>query len=154
MAQALQTIRDAIKTSLHGRRIGLNHDDFLAGPKALLQEIEDFDASTGSSALAHGVTRAITSGSSDTGSFTLQAPANVGVVKTLTLTSTSTGGQQFTATNATIYTASAGTSAAVVNLYRPGAAVQLLAETTAIWRVIGGSLGTTTTPLVTFTTST
>jgi len=153
MASLLDTIRSSIKTSIHGRRLGLNVDDYLAGPRALLQQVEDIDASTGSSASPYGVTRSLTSGSSVTSSYTLQAPIP-GVVKTLTLQSTSTGGSQFTATNATIYTASDGSSAAVVNLYAPGASVQLLGESTSVWRVIGGSLGTTTTPLVSFTTAT
>lgn len=153
MANLLATIRNTIKTSIHGRRLGLDVDDYVAGPLGVIQQIEDIDTSTGSSASPHGVTRVLTSGSSVTGSFTLQAP-KPGIVKTLTLQSTSTGGSQFTATNATIYTASDGSSAAVVNLYAPGAAVQLLGESTSVWRVIGGSLGTTTTPLVTFSTST
>lgn len=153
MANLLQAIRNNIRTSIHGRRLGLDHDGALAGPIGLVQQIEDIDASTSSSAAPHGTTRVLTATSTETGSFTLQAPIP-GIVKTLTLQSTSTGGSQFTATNATIYTASAGTSAAVVNLYRPGAAVQLLGESTSVWRVIGGSLGTTTTPLVTYSTST
>jgi hypothetical protein len=153
MASLLESLKSAIKTSIHGRRLGLDSNDYLVGPPALRQQVEDIDASTGSSASPHGVTRSLTSGSSVTSSYTLQSPIP-GVIKTLTLQSTSTGGSQFTATNATIYTASDGSSAAVVNLYAPGAAVQLLGESTSVWRVIGGSLGTTTTPLVTFTTAT
>jgi hypothetical protein len=153
MAHLITTIRNSIMTSIHGRRIGLDSKGYLAGPLGHVQQIEDIDASTGSSASPYGVTRSLTSGSSVTSSYTLQAPVP-GIVKTLSLQSTSTGGSQFTATDATIYTASAGTSAAVVNLYAPGASVQLLAESTSVWRVIGGSLGTTTTPLVTYSTST
>lgn len=152
MAQLLETLRNAVQTSIFGRRLGLDVNDALLGVKGLREPIEDLSSTAATSATNYGVTRVVLS-SSQTGSFTLQAPIP-GLVKTLTLACTSTGGAQFTATNGTIYTASAGTSSAVVNLFAPGAAVQLLAETTAVWRVIGGSLGTTTTPLVTFTTST
>lgn len=153
MATLLEALRSKIRTSIHGRRLGLDDSDYLVGPKAFREQIEDITTTAATSASPFGVTRVLTSGSSQTGSYTLQAPVP-GVTKTLALNSTSTGGQQFTATNATIYTASAGTSAAVVNLYAPGASVQLQAVTTDRWIVVGGSLGTTTTPLVTFSTST
>lgn len=153
MATLLEALRAKIRTSIHGRRIGLDDIDYLVGPKSLREQVEDISTTAATSASPFGVTRVLTSGSSQTGSYTLQAPIP-GVRKTLVLNSTSTGGQQFTATNATIYSASDGTSKAVVNLYAPGAAVQLEAVTTDRWVVVGGSLGTTTTPLVTFTTST
>lgn len=153
MAQSLETLRNGILTSLFGRRFGFDQNDYLIGQRGYREVIEDISSTAATSALPNGLTRVLTSGSSQTGSYTLQAPIP-GVKKYLSLVSTSTGGQQFTATNATIYTASAGTSAAVVNLYAPGATVTLIGETTAIWRVLGGCLGTTTTPLVTFTTST
>jgi hypothetical protein len=154
MANSLKTLRDKILTPIRRRRVGLTADDYLVGPPQLIEPVEDFDASTGTSALPYGVTRGVIATSTATGSFTLQAPPYPGLIKKLVLSSTSTGGHQFTATNATIYTSSAGTSSAVVNLYSPGAAVILQAMTTAIWRVIGGSFGTTTNPLVTYTTST
>lgn len=158
MANTLETIRSTIMTPLRRRRLGLNSKDYLIGHPGSLMPIEDFDASTGTSATPYGMTRCVST--TGTNSYTLQAPPYPGIVKTLVLGSSSTGGQQFTATSATIYKSSDGTSSAVVNLYTQGASVQLVSETTAKWRVIGGSLngGSTTAgatvPLVTYTTST
>lgn len=151
MALSLETIRSGIMTTIFGRRLGYDPNDFLHGPKGLRSVIEDFTTAS-SSALSYGLTRVLTTGSSITNSFTLQAP-QPGIEKILSLVSTSTGGQQFTATNGTIYTASAGTSSAVINLFAPGAVARLIGETTAIWRVVSVT-GTSATPLVTFTTST
>lgn len=153
MAISLQQLRDATLTSVHGRRLGIDDKECLVGVKDVRKAVEDISTTAATSAINYGVTRVLTSGSSQHGANTLQAPFP-GVVKTLVLNSTSTGGHHFTATSATIYTASAGTTSAVVNLYAPGASVQLFAVTTDRWIVVGGSLGTTTTPLVTFTTST
>jgi hypothetical protein len=152
MAQSLDTLRSQILTSLFGRRLGLDQKEFLHGPKDLRLVVEEISTTAATSALPYGLTRVLTSGSSQTGSYTLQAP-EPGVMKLLSLASTSTGGQQFTATNATIYSASAGTSSAVVNLFSPGAAVTLIGETTAVWRVMSVT-GSSATSLVTFTTST
>ena len=160
MAYLLETIRSTIFTPLRRRRLGLNPKDYLVGHPGSITPIEDFDASTGSSAAPYGVTRVITATSTATGSFTLQAPPYPGILKTLVLGSSSTGGSQFTATSATIYKSSDGSTIAVINLYAPGASVQLMSMTTAAWRVVGGSLngGSSTAgasvPLVTYTTST
>ena len=153
MAISLDQLRNATLTSIHGRRLGIDDKEYLVGVKSVRVAVEDISTTAATSAINYGITRVLTSGSSQTGSYTLQAPV-AGVTKILALNSTSTGGQQFTATSATIYTASAGTTSAVVNLFAPGASVQLFAVTTDRWVVVGGSLGTTTTPLVTFTTST
>lgn len=153
MALSIEQLKNQILTSLFGRRIGFDKNDYLVGPKGLRDAVEDISTTAATSALPYGVTRVLTSGSSQTGSYTLQAPAGEGVRKTLCLNSTSTGGQQFTATNATIYAASDGTSKAVVNLFAPGAAVTLVAVSTARW-IVESLTGTSATPLVTFTTST
>jgi hypothetical protein len=153
MAISLEQIRNATLTSIHGPRLGIDGKEYLVGVKSVRIAVEDISTTVATSAINYGITRVLTSGSSQGGRNTLQAPV-VGVLKTLVLNSTSTGGQQFTATSATIYTASAGTTSAVVNLFAPGASVQLFGVTTDRWVVVGGSLGTTTTPLVTFTTST
>lgn len=153
MALSLETLRSAILVSKHGRQLGLDKNGYLIGMPSIREAVEDITTTAATSAIPYGITRVLISGSSQGGRNTLQAPV-VGVTKTLVLNSTSTGGQHFTATGATIYTASAGTSSAVVNLYAPGASVVLTAVSTNRWVVTGGSLGTTTTPLVTFTTST
>ena len=159
MALLIETLRNAYKTSLYGRRIGLDANDYIVGPPGMRVQVEDITTTAATSASPFGITRVLTSGSSQTGSYTLQAPI-VGVTKTLLLNSTSTGGQQFTMTGATVYNATAGTSSAVVNLYAPGASVQLTAVATDRWIVTGGNLaassGTSASfqQLVTFTTST
>ena len=49
MAQSLETLRSqAMFTSVHGRRLGLTSDDYLAGPKAMKGVVQDLtSASTG-----------------------------------------------------------------------------------------------------------
>ena len=137
MAMSLEQLRSVILTSIFGRRLGLDNQEFLVGPKDMRTAIEDITSTAATSALPYGHTRVLTSGSSQTGSYTLQAPVP-GVRKTLSLNSTSTGTMQFTATNAAFLSGS-GTSEAVVSFITKGAFIELLGVTTAYWQVLSGS---------------
>ena len=158
MAQSLETLRGKNVTPIFGRRLGLQFDETLAGPKELKLAIEDITSTVPTTALAYGVTRVRTSGSSQgpTQHF-LPAPIE-GVRKYIAMNTTSTGSQQFlsTANGASILAASDGTTKGVLNFRGPGGSVQMLGLTSAIWAVIGGmNVGSTDVVAnVTYTTST
>lgn len=137
MALSLEQLRNQIITSLFGRRHGIDKDEFVVGPKDMRVAIEDISTTAATSAINYGHTRVLTSGSSQTGVYTLQAPV-VGVRKSFSLQSTSTGTMQFTATNAAFYSAS-GSSVAVISLISQGAFIDLIGVTTAFWQVLSGS---------------
>lgn len=139
MAQSLTTLRNSIITSLYGRRIGLDVNEFLVGPKAHKTQIEDLTTSTGTAVVNYGTARVMTSGSTQGPvQYNLEAPAP-GVEKILIMGSSSTGSHQFLSTpaGASIKHSSAGTTVGVVNLLAPGAVVRLLGVTTAAWLVTG-----------------
>lgn len=158
MAQSLETLRSNNVTPIYGRRLGLQSDETLAGPKELKLAIEDITTTNPTTALAYGLTRVQTSGSSQ-GPTQHFLPAPVpGVRKYIAMHTTSTGSQQFlsTANGASILAASDGTTKGVLNFRGPGGSVQLLGLTTAVWAVIGGmNVGSTDLVAnVTYTTST
>lgn len=156
MAQSLETLRSSNVTSLWGRRAGLQLDETLAGMKDLKLAIEDIGAAatsavTPTTALAYGITRIVTSGSSQTAQHFLPAPIP-GVRKYLQMHTTSTGSQQFlsTANGASILAASDGTTKSLINFVGPGGSVTLMGLTTAVWAVVAFC----STGAVTYTTST
>ena len=158
MAQSLETLRGKNVTPIFGRRLGLQFDETLAGPKELKLAIEDITTTVPTTALAYGVTRVQTSGSSQ-GPTQHFLPAPIpGVRKYIMMHTTSTGSQQFlsTANGASILAASDGTTKGVLNFRGPGGSVQLLGLTSAVWAVIGGmNVGSTDVVAnVTYTTST
>lgn len=158
MAQSLETLRSSKIVSIAGRKLGIDKDDFTVGTKDLKLAIEDIQSTVPTTALGYGVTRVLTSGSSQ-GPVQHFLPAPTpGARKYIAMHTTSTGSQQFlsTANGASILTASDGTTAGVLNFRGPGGSVQLLGLTTAVWAVIGGmNVGTTNVVAnVTYTTST
>jgi hypothetical protein len=158
MAQSLETLRSNNVTSIHGRRLGLQQDETLAGPKEMKLAIEDINSTVVTTALAYGMTRVQTTGSSQgpTQHF-LPAPI-AGVRKYIAMHTTSTGSQQFlsTANGASILAASDGTTKSLLNFRGPGGSVELMGLTSAVWAVIGGmNVGSTDVVAnVTYTTST
>ena len=77
MAITLNTLRSAKQTSIHGRRLALDKDDYLVGPRGLREQVEELtSASTAQTLSAYGltvinVTSAVTTG---TNSFFLPNP--------------------------------------------------------------------------------
>jgi len=140
MAQSLTTLRTKYVTSIHGRRLGLDRNDYLVGSRPIPDIVEDFTStSSGTAASAHGITRAMASGSSQTGNYSLASPTRAGLHKFLHQISTSTGVQIFTpAGGEAIYSAS-GSSVAVVALVGAGAKAWLMSLSTAIWAMMSGS---------------
>lgn len=137
MAISLEQFRNTIMTSLFGRRLGFNKDEFVVGTKDICVAIEDISTTAATSCINYGHTRFLTSGSSQTSNVTLQAP-QVGVRKSFSLQSTSTGNQIITAT-AAAFLAASGSSVAVINLQGGGAFVDMIAVSTAYWQLLSGS---------------
>src|SRR5690242_17261190 len=124
MAQSLETIRSSLLTSIFGRRLGLTSDEYVGGTKELKLAIEDISTTVPTTLLAYGITRILTSGSSQ-GPTQHFLPAPVpGVEKTIIMVTTSTGSQQFlsTANGASIITATGGSTIGVLNFIGPGGA--------------------------------
>jgi hypothetical protein len=147
MAQSLDTLRNSRVLSIHGRRLGIDKDEFLVGPKPLKMLVEDLTtASTGTTVANHGIARVRTSGSTQGPvQLILEAPAP-GVEKLLVMDSSSTGSHQFLSTpnGASIKHSSLGTTVGVVNLLAPGAVIRLVGVSTAAWLVASeGSISST-----------
>ena len=168
MALTLETIRRTVLTSLFGRRLGLDKDEFLVGHKDQRSVIQDLtSATTATAVLNYGISRVMTSGSTSLSQFILDPPA-VGVSKWLilggTAGSSSTGNQQFflsgvsgsTAVGSLVFSASQGTSSPWINLRGPSAYVKLKGVSTAQWMVVSQSGFSTTASdnTVSFTTTT
>ena len=163
MAQSLETLRSALLTSLFGRRLGLDNGEYLSGAKSFKHAVEDISSTVPTTVLAYGITR-IGTMSSTQGPVQNFLPAPVaGVEKTITMTGTSTGSQQFlsTANGASIVNTSAGTTSGVLNFLGPGGSVTLVGLSTSVWGVKAqsippctGSTGQAATQNISFTTST
>lgn len=152
MAQSLETIRRQILTSMYGRRAGLTPDEFFGGIKDVKLAVEDITSTVPTTLIGYGITRILTSGSSQ-GPVQHFLPApTAGVPKVIAMGSTSTGSYQFlsTANGASILAASDATTKSQVNLVGQGGSVTLMGMSSAIWQVIAY----TSTGGVTYTTST
>jgi len=56
MALSIEQLKNRIITSIHGRRIGFDENDYLVGPKDLRKNIVDYTSgSTGTTVLPYGV---------------------------------------------------------------------------------------------------
>lgn len=157
MAQSLETLRNSIITSMRGRRVGIDRNDFLIhkGHKKAITDIDTGD--TGTDVKNYGIVQTLCTGSSQTAQWSMEAP-EPGVEVTLINGTSSTGTMQFLTTpnGADILISSVGTTVGVVSLLQGGAAVTLVGLTTARWGVksIGGLRTTGTVDAVDFTTST
>lgn len=152
MALSLESLRSLGLTNLFGRRLSLDSNDYLVGPRDLRRQIEDISSTVATTLAAFGITRILTSGSSQGPTqHTLPTPIP-GVTKHIVMNTTSTGSVQFlsTANGASILAASDGTTKSLVNLLGQGGSVTLQALSSAIWAVVGY----TSTGSVTYTTST
>lgn len=157
MAMLLETLRSAKKTSVHGRRLGLDKDDFIVGPKAVRHQVEDFQTTAATSMSPFGISRILTSGSTQCGIYPLQAPV-VGVQKRITLDSSSTGCQLVKASGGALFYGCSITTvgSTVINFLKAGANVTLEAVSTIAWRIMNAqtSLVSSDALGISFTTST
>lgn len=133
MADLLATQRNNILTSLYGRRLGLDKSEYLVGAKENAVQVEDITTTAATSASPYGLTRVLTTGSTQLGLYSLQAPDRAGVRKTLCLNSTSTGNMQFQLTGANCWASSGASGTTMINLKGNGAVVELLSISTTLW---------------------
>ncbi|MHB0965511.1 MAG: hypothetical protein ACYC36_03565 [Bellilinea sp.] len=94
MAQSIETLRNKILTSIHGRRLGLDSDETIVGPKDVKRAVQDLTSgSTGTTLNAYGLIVARISGAATTaagGVFILPNPIP-GVAIDLSYAGTSQG---------------------------------------------------------------
>lgn len=152
----LTALRNSILTSVHGRRLGLNANEFMVGPKDLAIATQSLTSgSTATQVTNYGLTMLdVTTGAASTASslgtteagcqWTMAAP-EPGARKILMKVS-STGGStmpvvvQF-GTGVTGYNSSFLSTATGVMLNAVGQVVSLLGVTTAKWLVLSLSTG-------------
>ena len=148
MAYTLNTMRNDILTSIHGRRLGLDKNDFLVGHKGIRLPITEDVAGLGASAVIagsgtgtsianYGVTRITSSAGStaNTGfAFTLQAPTP-GCRKIIYQYGASTSAHVFGLSGSAIVQGGSLTSAGstMFSMWKQNAMVELLGISTAIW---------------------
>ena len=137
MAYTLEQLRRENLTSVkQGTRFALDQNDFLVGSKAERAPIEDFDGSTGSTAVNFGVTNVYTAGASGIKLFTLQAPVP-GVRKVLANVGPSTAGIVFDQSGVTFVGGSRTSAGATsIQLVKQNTQVQLLGISTSQWVVM------------------
>lgn len=151
-------LQNSILTSIYGRRLGLNKNEFVVGPKDIALATQDIGtgttvSSTGTEILNYGITSlsvataAATTGSSYgtaevAGTFALAAP-EPGVQKTIyTASSHSTMliSVQFS-TGVTALNTSAGSTFGGLSFNAPGQWVKLIGVSTSKWLMAGISTG-------------
>ncbi|MGD9382245.1 MAG: hypothetical protein PVI03_07360 [Candidatus Thorarchaeota archaeon] len=131
MAQSLENNRSKIKTSVHGRRLGLDNDEFLVGVKGIRMVVTNATSDTTGTAIPnHGLASVVTTTND---SWTLTDPIP-GVPVRLATGSTSTGTHTITCAAATIYSTN-GIEGASVLMSAAGAHIELTGLTTAAWVV-------------------
>jgi hypothetical protein len=138
MAFTLAQLRNQILTSIHGRRLGLDTDEFLVGSKGPRVPVAEATSDTTGTALPnHGIVSVVTT-TDDT--WTLNAPTP-GCRVNLQTGSSSTGSHIITLTNATVMT-TIGAQGNLVTLTGPGACVALAGLTTARWALVSKTAST------------
>lgn len=131
MAQSLETNRSKIRTSIHGRRFGLDQDEFAVGTKGTRMVVTNATSdTTGTNLPNHGISSVVTTTDD---SWTLTDPIP-GVPVRLCTNSTSTGVHTITCAAATI-NSSNGIEGASVLLKGAGAYAEMTGLTTAIWQL-------------------
>lgn len=156
MAVSLEQIRNKIFTSIYGRRLGLDPNEFLVGPKDVRVATQTLtSATTGTNALNYGITgfnvttasasTASSVGTTEVGrSFLLDAPAE-GVTKFVynanTTGSTASVVVEF-GTGVTCFSASLGSTFTGLTMWAGGQYAHLVGVSTSQWLAMTGSTGT------------
>jgi len=136
MAKTLAAQASEIQTSIHGRRLGLTNDSFLAGPKGIKLAVTDATSATTGTALPnHGVVT-LDSTTGDTWVLTDPTPGCV-----VHITSISTAGAQVINTDNANFVTSGSSTGGVLTMTGL-AGVTLCGVSTALWAP-AGRYGTT-----------
>ena len=129
MAQSINTIRAGIQTSVHGRRLGLDNDDLLSGPKGIRSVVTAAtSATTGTNLPNHGY---VTLTSSSALTYTINDPV-AGQEVTITLVSSAIPSITITPVAATFISSGSSTGASVV-LQGGGTSVTLYGASTSLY---------------------
>jgi len=135
MAQTLDAARKLARTSIHGRRLGLDHDEFLVGVKGVRRVVTQATSSTTGTALPnHGLVSVVTT-TNDTWSLT---DPEVGCEVKIVTGTTSTGIHTISCAAATIHSSVSSTFGEVV-LTGGAMHIELTGLTTALWQVTSRS---------------
>lgn len=158
MAQdtSITAVRASILTSLFGRRIGLDKNNFLVGPHVTRLGIEGYSSagsstpSTGLATLTYDVTvggSVASSGTTAASPACQQLPAPIpGVRKTLFNMTTGMFTVGTTAQSAYFMsTGSAGSTYQYATLWAKGVSLELIGLTTSLWGVLGNNMTTVST---------
>lgn len=130
MALTLESIKKKIRTSIHGRRLGLSHDDYLCGPKDTIRPVTNAtSATTATALLPYGMHTVVTT-TDDT--WTLTDPPHAGLEVKIATNSTSTGTHTISPAAATI-TSTNGVAGSSIVMNGLGDRITLVALSTAEW---------------------
>ena len=132
MAQSLETIRSEILTSIHGRRVGLDPNGYLAGFPDVVRPVSNATSDTTGTALAPYGFHTIVTTTDDT--WILTDPPRAGLEVKLITNSSSTGTHTVTCAGANLLTTS-GSSFISADFNAEGESITLVALTTALWGV-------------------
>lgn len=133
MAQSLDTARRLSKTSIRGRRLGLDGDEFLVGVKDVRHVVTNATSSTTATNLPnHGLVSIITT----TNDGWVLADPEVGVGVKIVTGSTSTGVHTVTCANATIFSSVSTTIGIISFIGGGGSCCELMGLTTAVWSLV------------------
>ena len=132
MAQSLDEARAKILTSVHGRRLGIDHTEHLAGVKGIRRAVTEATSdTTGTNLPNHGLVSVVTT----TADGWILADPEVGCVVRLVTGTTSTGVHTVTCDNATILS-SAQSTMGVISMIGGGAQGCVLdGLSTALWGI-------------------
>ena len=132
MAQSLRTIKELIRTSIHGLRVGLSHDDFLCGPKAPLKTVTNAtSATTATALLPYGIHTLQTPSSKN---WVLTDPPHPGLTVRFVCNTTSTKIHKVTPAAATINSTN-GLAGSSFTMFGAGSYAELISISTAKWVV-------------------
>lgn len=149
---ALIDLKNKFLTSIHGRKLGVDHQGFLVGHPGSRLPYEDSTA--GTTLANYGVS--VLSGS--TATWTLNAPPARGVTKTIingsSLSTALMSIVRSSSDSGVTFTGSTGLGGVKIELNNYGSAVDLVAISTSVWAIKGtATYSTTATGYVTVSTS-
>jgi len=129
MAQTLDAARKLSRTNVHGRRLGMDHDEFLVGVKDVRRVVTNATSATTGTALPnHGI---VTIDSTTGDTYTLTAPEAGCCVKIVVI---STGGAQtITPVSGTFMSSASSTGGTLTMTGGSLASVELIGLSTALW---------------------
>ncbi len=129
MAQTLDQARKLSRTNIHGRRLGMDHDEFLVGVKDVRHVVTNATSDTTGTALPNHGLVTIDSTTGDT--YTLTAPEAGVSVKIMVI---STGGAQvITPVSGTFMTSASSTGGTLTMTGGSQASVELMGVSTSLW---------------------